>query len=457
MLKNSGVRRSFVLGSAVALTVGLAACGSENGAGANASTSVTPSASAAVSTSSEAAAETESTSGSGTSASASPGTGATTTGAIKTGTIKIRTIAAEGSAVTNYPDVNVGAEAAVDAINASGGADGRQIEYSFCNTNGDANQAQTCARDAVSDGVAAVVGQVDIYSTQSMPILEAAGVPLIGNVPAGGAIDYENAASYPLHAGNYGAFSGAPYAFKAAGKQQMVIVAADLAATKAQTDIVTQAADAAGMPVTGIVKIPPQGVTDYSPYAQQITDSGADAVLIMLGPAALQAMYKSMESLGVEIQAAGTIFSFGESEAQAVGSASDGIWVLSPIPSPRDSSSPAVKQYNDDLDSSGVPADDPSLHRSAGLNAWLAVHAAAEVSKTIDGEVTAASMTEALKKATDIDVAGVLSWSPSELGSADLGKFPRLPKSDYEVLTFQDGQLIPTDLPSVTEPLAGVR
>lgn len=374
-----------------------------------------------------------------------------------TDTIKFMTVAAVGSGLTNYPDVEAGAKAAVQAINAAGGVNGKQISWSFCNTRGDANQATACARQAQADGVAAVVGQVDIFSTQSMPVLEKAGIPVIGNVPAGGAVDYENPVSYPLHEGNYGAFTAAPFAFKAAGKKKMVIVAADFAATAAQVEIVNKAIAASGMPNGSVILVPVQGVTDYAPYAQQIKDQGADAALIMLGPQGLQAIYKATDALGIDVQLAGTVFSFGEAEAQAIGESSDGVWVLSPIPASGDTTDAAIARYNDELTAAGVDGVDPALRRAAGLNAWLAVYAAAAVTRGIEGEVTAASLAEELATAKDVDVAGVLDWSPATLGTAELGSFPRLPSTSYQVLTFQGGKLVASDEEPINEPLAGVR
>lgn len=45
--------------------------------------------------------------------------------------LTIRAIAAAGTGLTNYPDVGAGAKAAVTAINAAGGVNGKPVEYSF--------------------------------------------------------------------------------------------------------------------------------------------------------------------------------------------------------------------------------------------------------------------------------------------------------------------------------------
>jgi ABC-type branched-subunit amino acid transport system substrate-binding protein len=379
------------------------------------------------------------------------GGGAGGSGSAAEGTLTIRAIAAEGSGLTNYPDVDAGAKAAVQSINAAGGVNGKPVEYSFCNTKGEANGALTCAREAAQDGVDAVVGRVDIFTTQSTPILEKAGIPDVGAVPIA-EIDSQSPASFPLHAGNYGAYAAGPYAFQAAGKKKMAIVRLDFAATAAQADMIEKVAAAAGMPSAGQIIVPAQGVTDYAPYAQQIKDRGADSAMVLLGPQGLQALYKAADQLGVDAQLAASVFSFGESEAQAIGPASDGIWVISPYGAPSQNTA-----FNADLDSSGVAANDLALRRSAGLNAWLAVHAAADVAGGIQGDITAESMTAALTKAQSVDVEGVLTWDPAGLGAASDGAFPRFPPTPFEVLTFQGGRMVPAGGSALPDPLKAIR
>lgn len=370
--------------------------------------------------------------------------------------IKIMTIAAEGSGFTNYPDVQAGARAAVEEINGAGGVDGRPLELIFCNTRGEANQAMACARDAVSEDVVAVVGSVDIFTTQSVPILAEAGIPNVGAVPIS-EIDYLSPASFPMHSGNYGAFAAAPAAFLEAGFERMVTVRVDFEATAAQAAMVDQVAAAIGMENAGQIIVPAQGVTDYAPYAQQIKDRSADAALVLLGPQGLQALFKAAESLGIDTQFAGTVFSFGESEAQAIGTSSDGIWVLSPFTSPRDTVQPGVERFVRALANTGVADDDLALHRSAGLNSWLAVHAFAEIAAAIDGTVDRLSMTAALEAMGPMDVEGLLTWDPSAQSSPENGVFERFPRGEFRVLTFKDGKLVPTDQPPVTDPLAPIR
>src|ERR1700679_4326194 len=107
-------------------------------------------------------------------ASASQGAGSSSGG-----TIKFMTLAVVGSPVASYPEVQPDVDAAVAAINKAGGINGKKIQDIFCNSKGDANTAVTCAREAVKDKVAGVVGDIDLFNAQTTPVFAAAGIPVI--------------------------------------------------------------------------------------------------------------------------------------------------------------------------------------------------------------------------------------------------------------------------------------
>lgn len=369
--------------------------------------------------------------------------------------IKLRSIASVGSGLSNYPDVEAGAKAAVEAINKNGGVNGRQIEYSFCNTGGDANKAMACAREAVEDGVAAVVGRADIFSETTTPILEQAGIPDIGIFTAGSHADATSSVSYPLTSGNFGTYLSSPYVAKEAGARKFAVVGVDVSLTHTQAELVAQTAADAGYEDAEVIWVPAQGVTDYAPYAQSLKETGADFALTMLGPERTQNFYKAAEAIGLETRLLATAYSYSDAEAQATGPAADGTWVTLPFSNPLDMTVEGIAEYNKELDEAGI-ADDLTLRRPAGLNAWLAVHAAGQVAGSIDGEITSESMRSALDKTTGLDIKGLVTWSPSELG-ADGDRFPRLPAHDVFVYEFTDGALAPVDLDPIPDPVRVLR
>ena len=109
------------------------------------------------------------------------------------GTLTIMTMS--GSPVVGA-DTTLGLQSYIKGVDVQGGVDGYQLKYAyaFCSLGPSlaaesANLSATCAHEAVSDHVAAVVGAFDEYDAEAFPILQAAGIPEIGNFPEG-TIDY---------------------------------------------------------------------------------------------------------------------------------------------------------------------------------------------------------------------------------------------------------------------------
>lgn len=371
--------------------------------------------------------------------------------------IKIMTIGPVSTTLQSYPDAEIGARAAVEAINAAGGVNAAELEWSFCNTESDPNKAAGCARTATKDGVVAVVGQVDAFTTSSLPVLEAAGIPSFGIHSVGNEIDWVSPVSYPFHGGAPVAHLATASALAQEGVKKVEIVALEVAASTSQIALIEQAIKREGMKVAGSVTIPTSGVSDYAPYAQQLADNDADGAIFLTSAGVATAMVKAAHSLDIFPTFGYNGFSFTETEFLALGDDADGFIVASPYPTFRDTDLPAVVQFNKEIKDAGA-GDDPLLRRLVGFNAWLAVHAFAQVAETMDGEITSKTFTETLGSIGELDILGVLTWNPSDLGSAN-ADFPRLPATEERFLSLSDdGELVTrTDLEPVENALAGIK
>lgn len=81
------------------------------------------------------------------------------------------------------PELPVGAQVAADQINARGGVNGHKLQIVVCDDQNDPNQAAKCARQAISDGVAAMVGGFTQFEANVLPILQSAGIPWVAPTP----------------------------------------------------------------------------------------------------------------------------------------------------------------------------------------------------------------------------------------------------------------------------------
>ena len=80
----------------------------------------------------------------------------------------------------SLPSIPVGAQVAINQINKAGGLNGHPLKLITCNDENNPNTATACAREAITDKVAAVVGGLSIFDTKIIPYLKQAGIPWIG-------------------------------------------------------------------------------------------------------------------------------------------------------------------------------------------------------------------------------------------------------------------------------------
>ena len=88
-------------------------------------------------------------------------------------------------------------------INNAGGVGGHELKLITCNDSADPNKAADCARQAVDEGVAAMVGGFTANGDAIMPILEEAGIPWFAP-PGISAAELSSEDSYPITSGVLG-------------------------------------------------------------------------------------------------------------------------------------------------------------------------------------------------------------------------------------------------------------
>jgi ABC-type branched-subunit amino acid transport system substrate-binding protein len=365
--------------------------------------------------------------------------------------ITLMTITAVGSPIESFPEIQPDVQAAVNAINKAGGVNGVKVQDIFCNTEANVDQALSCAREAVQDKVVAVVGENDNYDTQTTPILAAAGIPDVGVWSSGATVDYTSNDSFPLTAGGWASYSATIFGMHDLGLKRFAIASIDLPIGLTQAAVAEAAGKSLGMKFEGIVKIPAEGVSDYSPYAEQLKELGAQGVLAILGQAQYQGIVNADASIGYSPQL-GSCVTCGES--------SPGLLMGSPFPAATDPSNPGIAEFLKERNASGLPALKQSDYNTySGLNAWLAVHAVADVAATIKkGQVTAQTLTNSLRLTKNLMVENMLVFDPASYGSKALGQFADFPTyANYLLRVGAGGAIDSTILPPVPDPIKAAR
>jgi len=349
--------------------------------------------------------------------------------------VKVMVIAAVATPIQNYPDAISGAQSAADAINKAGGIKGHPVVVESCNTQSQANVATSCARQAVSDGVIAVIGQSSTLTTLETPILQASGIPDVGNFSSGNAIDWTNPDAFPVVGGVAISYVGFPFAFKALGKKKLAIFFQDVPSAATNAKNASVAARKAGIAYC-LIQLP-GATTDFSPYAQKLKDCGADSVEFINSPGVSGGLMRTAASLGITPLWGHNNGSIGEPEAAQIGSVTENMLLAAPFPTYRDTQYPGIKKWVQEMTAAGhaTPAD----LKPNGMNSWISLHGLAMIANKMKGGVTASNLLAALRaQKKPLNLYGLAQWAPGVKGPA---AFPRWsPNLQVYWLTVKNGQ-----------------
>jgi ABC-type branched-subunit amino acid transport system substrate-binding protein len=352
-------------------------------------------------------------------------------------TIKVFLSYAGENAINSHPQTLLGAEAAVKAINANGGVKGRQIELVACDNRFEAQQALVCARQGSAKDIVAWVGQDDIQSDQSLPLLAAAGIPSVGLFSYSNPADFTSSASFPITAGATASNLGIPHVLEQLGVKRVMSQACEYPACGILAEQISTFGPEFGLDVAPeSLEVPNAGLPDYSPAVQKTKGTGPEAVVQILSGGTSIALIKAARDIGFEPLYAGNPQAITEKEAAQNGELLEGYLTPAAFPSPRAHADwPIMQKYIQDRGAhAGVTGEewiaDAVLDTSWNndINAWLSVYALAKAVELIPGDdVTAKTLTDTLNASnTSIDLFGFQTWTPGVAGPAGYERMPQM-------------------------------
>lgn len=211
--------------------------------------------------------------------------------------IKIGHINQEDVPIGSFPEVRLGAEAAVDFINAElGGVDGRPLELVTCIANFSVEGSQACAQQMVQEGVVAVVGGLDITSNGSIPILEQNGIPYVGGIPVN-FDEMQSPVSFQFSGGSPGAMIAFATDAIDHGAEDVAVVYAEFGPVEAAARYGIDELEKAGVTVHEVSY--PIVATDMLPVLTEAGSGDPDAILMFAADAACVRSMETRRDLGI--------------------------------------------------------------------------------------------------------------------------------------------------------------
>ena len=406
--------RLGVIAVAIVSALGVAACGSSSS-----SSTSTSSASAGSSSSS-------------TSSSSAASSGAP---------IKLMTMGPVSSPAFSIPSIPAGAQIAVNEINSAGGVNGHKLMLIVCNDQNNPNTAAQCAREAIKDKVAALVGGLEDYDRLIEPLLVQTGIPWVGLITPD---DYTSSNLFLFGGEGVDAFAAIGMSLAQQGcKHIAVIVTAAAGTEKINAAQIEAGVKAGGSSVAGSFTIPATAV-DLAPTVSAARAAGADCIGSGVSPAQSGPLLAAVNTGSPKLKIATAEGGAPPPLITALGKAANGLLATSGL-LPPSSPEPAVQKLDQAMKAQypKVPVD------TFAQIGYASVYVIATAAKGL-GDVTASSMLTALPKLTNYDTG----FGPVvDFSTAPVAAYPRLfTVKDYVYLAKNGVYVLAMPAPIDTTP-----
>jgi len=317
------------------------------------------------------------------------------------------------SPIISLGDQAVALEAAAEAFNARGGANGACIEVTTCDDGANLDQAVGCVRDLEEAGVVATIndqgtaGQAEVSAAMTE-----AGIPRIAsNVTS---MDWGDQNAYPLDASGTGVTFLMPQALIDAGSTEIAIVRVDSAGAGVLIDLL---GDAYEGEATFPVDVPvPAGTTDFSQFVLTAQDNGATGIALALGENEAVQVVRAGQQLGTELTIGASLGTFSHSTTTEFGDFAEQMAFLWSFP-PATADIPVYEALRADLAASGEEGLQVANLKASPMRSWIGLYATLQMIRDSGTtEFTRENMTAMLQAATDVPMLGLFgdeNWTPN--------------------------------------------
>jgi ABC-type branched-subunit amino acid transport system substrate-binding protein len=318
------------------------------------------------------------------------------------------------SPVLSLGDHAIALEAAADAFNARGGANGACIEVHTCDDGAKLDQSLACVREIDEAGVVATVNdQTTAGLAEVSAAMAAAGIPRIAtNVTP---TDWADANAYPIDAAGTGTALLLPQALIEEGVVRIGTIRPDLAEASALIGLLRDVYDDEGAELPLDVAVA-AGTTDFSQYVLAAEDAGVGGVTLTLGEQEAVQVARAGEQLDTDLLIAAPLGAFSHARVAELGEiAEQMVFLWSYAPATIDL--PVYEVLRDDLAASGDDALQPANLAATPMRSWIGLYALLKIVR--DAGTTQFSreeITRLLNEATDVSMLGMLGgedWTPA--------------------------------------------
>jgi len=292
------------------------------------------------------------------------------------------------------PNVRIGAQAAITAVNNNGGVHGHPLKLDLCKNDGTAGGVVACANQFITDKVAVSLEGADVAPDAKVAPLKAAGIPIFG-IQTNGTAVLQDPYSTITSVSTSLEYKAVLLTLKNQGAKKIVIVAPDQGAAVKQSfeNLIIPSYHAAGM--DAVYTTFEMAAPDFSSAVTSAQAAHADTIAILGFDSDCTNLIKTARTLGYS----GQIFaSYCTKFATALGSQAKNVLSFGyVVPAGARATAPVATQHDIDVYEKAMKAAGKSSDvGSFAAYGFSAVMTLASALDPISGEVTAASAKPAL-------------------------------------------------------------
>jgi ABC-type branched-subunit amino acid transport system substrate-binding protein len=302
-----------------------------------------------------------------------------------------------GQGLQNADLVTAGVDAAVKAVNATGGVGGRPLAVVRCDTKGNPNGAAVCARRMVSEAVAATVATTTSFGSSILPILAKAHIANLGPFATSQA-DLTDKNGFSFEPAAITVVPGMPNLAASLGAKKINLVVTQVPQTGELVQLASLGLAGYHLKIGKTVQVP-AGAPDMAPYAAAAKASGAEAICVVLPPSDGVNFIKAVKSAGYDGKLVSDATTMVRDIDSGFASTIEGVYAVDLFRPASDSSHPGVKNMLNELRGAGYKGVVDLTVEAA----WASVHLFARAAKGLP-TIDAPSVLRAMPTVTDFDI-----------------------------------------------------
>ena len=286
-------------------------------------------------------------------------------------------------------------------VNDNGGIKGRPLQVITCDDRGVAPGATDCARQAVQQKVAAVVGSYTFAAESIVPVLEKGNVAWFGMCCPGTPSELTSKASFPVGSGPLYSTGFTKRAIEDGCKKINAVI---IDGAQPYIPLMEGAMKAAGKSFAKKPIILPATSQDYSPQVAEATGGGADCVLMVVSEGPYTAWMGPWAQSGTKARMYGPQGNLDSVSIKGNEQAAEGSVIAGSYPdlstAPWKDFRAAIDQYN--------PPDDLDYNSLAGMGTWAGYTAFKKIIEGMSGTVDGKSFMDAAARTSSLDMGGMV-------------------------------------------------